>query len=298
MKCPFFMETNVLQCRASAFRKMIVHAPGQDGFGRCSSPGFAQCELYGEQPHEDDAVHGSCPFVAESVVQYCSASPVTKFIPYSEASLSRCGTEGFKYCGLYLGMASPGVPDLDPEAEPEAPPNLFYSPNHMWIDRTEEGNCHVGVDALLAKALGTAERISFMSTQGVERPAAVLTVNGVDWQMMFPNRIHITAPNYYLRADPAKVAADPYGTGWLFEGTDAPGSLHGLITGKAAAEWMHEESARLTRAVHEWISMPNADGPQMVADGGNFAPGFAKCMERESLLKLFHNFFSPFANWR
>jgi glycine cleavage system H lipoate-binding protein len=295
MKCPFFMETNVLQCRASAFRKMIVQSPGQDSHGRCSSAGFAECELYREQLHNEFA-DASCPFLEESAVQYCSAAPVTKFIPYSESILSRCGNDGYRYCSLYLGMAQPAAIDL--EAERAAPEQLYYSPNHMWLDRTVEGNCHVGVDALLAKALGAAERIAFMSSQGVERPAAVLTVNGLDWQMMFPNRIHISSPNYYLRAEPAKIMADPYGAGWLFEGTEEPGSLDGLITGADASEWMRQESARLTKAVHDWIATPEPGGARLVADGGDFAPGFAKYMDRESLLKLFHSFFSPLANWR
>ncbi len=295
MKCPFFMETNVLHCRASAFRKMIVQSAGQDGHGRCSSPGYAQCELYREQSHDEFPV-ASCPFLEESAMQYCSAAPVTKFIPYSESVLSRCGNDGYRYCSLYLGMSQPAA--IDPEAEPPAPEHLHYSPNHMWIDRTVEGNCHVGVDALLAKALGAAESIAFMSTQGVERPAALLKVNGLDWQMMFPNRINISSPNYYLRADPGKIMADPYGSGWLFEGNEVDSSLDGLITGAAAAEWMRQETGRLTKAVHDWIAAPQPGGARLVADGGEFAPGFAKHMDRESLLKLFHSFFSPLANWR
>ncbi len=229
-------------------------------------------------------------------MQYCAASPVTKLIPYSESVLSRCGNDGYRYCSLYLGMSQPVA--MDAEAEPAAPAHLYYSPNHMWIDRTLEGNCHIGVDSLLAKALGAADRVSFMSSNGVARPAAVLTVNGIDWQMMFPNRIHISSPNYYLRAEPAKIMADPYGAGWLFEGDEVEGSLDGLITGAEAADWMKEESARLTTAVHEWIATPREGGACVVADGGEFAPGFARHMDRDALLKLFYSFFSPLANWK
>ena len=118
MKCPFFMETNVLHCRASAFRKMIVQSAGQDGLGRCSSPGYPQCELYCEQSH-DGFAGASCPFLEESAMQYCSAAPVTKFIPYSESVLSRCGNDGYRYCSLYLGMSQPAAIDL--ESDPPAP---------------------------------------------------------------------------------------------------------------------------------------------------------------------------------
>lgn len=48
------------------------------------------------------AMESRCPFLQESQAQYCSAAAVTKFIPYSEAHLSRCGGENHRTCGVYL----------------------------------------------------------------------------------------------------------------------------------------------------------------------------------------------------
>ena len=45
-----------------------------------------------------------CPQRVESLMQYCSAAPVMRLVPWSEAAVSRCGSGAFHYCDLYLEM--------------------------------------------------------------------------------------------------------------------------------------------------------------------------------------------------
>jgi hypothetical protein len=94
----------------------------------------------------------------------------------------------------------------------------------------------------------------------------------------------LTACNLYLRADPARLASEPYSAGWLFEGKAAPETTANLLQGADARRWMDGEQHRMNEFLQE--------GTQLAADGGLFIPGVASLLEREQLLALFHEFFS------
>jgi glycine cleavage system H lipoate-binding protein len=299
---------------------MIVRLPGQLNEERCSSSEYRNCPA-AKQLHEDSPSLDHCPFLHESLVQYCAAASVTKYIPYSEAVLSHCGTESHKYCELFLAIASPEHPSVFETVVNNnvfdntkthlvdgvsVPGWLSYSPNHMWMDVSDDGLVHIGVDAFLAKVLGTLERLSFVTTKGTNRPTVVLTVSGVDLQMVFPNPIHITTPNTYLRTNPSKVLTDPYTLGWLFEGTEIRDhsskkdslSHEGLVTGKAALAWMQTETSRMSELVHVLSQNRDYHGNILMTDGGGAQRGFVQHLRRDETLNLFNEFFSPLAIWR
>ena len=168
----------------------------------------------------DEASLGHCPFLRESLMQYCGAAPVAKFVPYSESLLSRCGNDSHRYCELYLRHGAPASrrpTDVDGIADARlaaaTPPTTCG-----WTSR-EDGVCHAGIDAFLSRALGKVDRISYVWTKGRHRPTAVLTVAGVR-SAKWSSRIELllTNCNLYLRADPRGSTAEPYTGGWLFEG--------------------------------------------------------------------------------
>ena len=72
---------------------------------------------------------------------------------------------------------------------------LLYAGNHMWLDLTEDGVCHIGIDAFLSRALGKVDRISYVWTKGNHRPAAVITVGGMELELVFPNPLLVTGCN-------------------------------------------------------------------------------------------------------
>ena len=225
MRCPFLREAHVQSCQASPFRKQIVRS-GNAADERCGSAAWRDCSAARELTEEHPSA-GSCPFHAESLVQYCSAAPVTKFIPWSDQAFSRCGSESHRYCDLYLALARTSAPTAETgEPAPRSddadgipvPTWLWFAPSHTWLAVASDGVCHIGVDAFLARTLGGIDRVQFVTTKGLERPAAVLTVRDVDLTVSFPNPVFITGVNGALRADPARLARDPYGLGWLFEG--------------------------------------------------------------------------------
>ncbi len=295
MKCPFLREMEVKYCRQSASRKIAVRGSAT-GSELCSSPGFAGCPIF-LASRQEPALGEACPFLERSLAKYCAASPVTKLIPYSEALLSRCGNGGFRYCELFSAYLREPMEDAAMVDELAIPHHLAFMPNHMWIDAIGGGGYYIGIDALLARALGPVEALTFVTTEGVQRPTVAATVNGTDFQLVFPRPLLIRKANLYLRANPAKLAADPYATGWLFEVADPPGpsgldELRNVLRGAAAVNWMRCEADRVSRFVHEL-----AETGGLANDGGQFTPGLLAELERDTALRLFNEFFSPYREW-
>jgi glycine cleavage system H lipoate-binding protein len=288
MTCPFLKETQVRYCQTSAVRKVIPLAQAGRADEKCSSADHASCPVYRTQPQERPA-SGPCPYLGESLMQYCGAAPVAKLIPYSESLLSRCGNDGFRYCQLYLAMAHPNVEAEEVDGTP-LPGWLKYSANHMWLDVTDDGVCHAGIDAFLSRALGKIDRISYVWLKGHHRPTAVLTVEGLNLEVVFPNPVLLTNCNLYLRADPSPLTSQPYTGGWLFEGVPEPGALDNLLEGAGARTWMEREQRRINEFLQQQHSLPTA------ADGGQFVTGLARVLDRGQMLALFHEFFSPYAS--
>ena len=286
MTCPFLREAQVRFCHASSVRKMIpLRATGGGTDEKCSSAAYATCRVYQSSPI-DGAAGGPCPYVGESLMQYCAAAPVAKLVPFSESLLSRCGNDNHRYCELYTAMANPR--DRGDEVDGIAmPAELRYTANHLWLEVGEDGQCHAGIDAFLSRALGRVERIQYVWQQGLHRPAAILTAGGIEWEAVFPNPLLLTACNLYLRANPGRLATEPYTAGWLFEGNVVEGTTDDLMQAAPARSWMERDVRRIAEAVQQ--------GSGMLADGGLFAPGVLTLLDRESSPALFHDFFSPFA---
>lgn len=310
MKCPFLKETRVKFCQVAPIKKFIVSDQGDTEVEKCSTSSWTNCPV-AQQRIKEKGQYKQCPFLQESFVQYCSLSAITKFIPYNEAPFSRCTNANHHYCEHYLAMEKPdstgsSTPISDTKNVNDntardyridgirMPRKLQYSFNHMWMDISEEGMCHIGVNAFLSKVLGSIEAISFVTTKGVEKPTAIFRVNGVDLEIVFPKQLLITGLNSYLRAMPEKLTADPYGAGWLFEGqvpknTDDSISL---LKGQKALQWMKLEADRLTKFVHAELSQPKLEGKILMADGGVCIDSLASYLTRDDLHKLFHTFFS------
>ena len=290
MTCPFLKETQVKYCRNATVRKLIPLTGSGRTDEKCSTAGHTSCPAYAAQPADEPSA--TCPYLRESLMQYCGAASVAKFVPYSESLLSRCGNDSHRYCELFLGMAHPDLSgcEVDGIAMPDW---LRYAPNHTWLDMTDDGICHAGIDAFFGRALGKVERITYVWTKGLHRPAAVITVGGVEMEVVFPNLMEITNCNLYLRADPGRLSSEPYTGGWLFEGKPAPETCDNTLEGAGARQWMEREQRRINEFVQQGFNGPA--GPT-AADGGMFAPGLVHHLEREHARALFLEFFSPVAS--
>lgn len=313
MKCPFLRDANVKYCEASAYKKLIARAATVADAERCSSPRYMECPAAAARL-EPVPRWEHCPFLHESQAEFCAAAAVTKYIPATNDLLSRCNSDGHVYCELYLAHADPegdrrpkphgesrtqmptGVPLVDGIPVPR---ELSYSPNNMWLDVAEDGQCHVGIDGFAAKVIGRIEKVSFVTPRGSGRPVAVLRVNGADIQMVFPNAFNVTGANAYLRRTPEKLTDDPYGAGWLFEGFqhESIDVREGLIDGSNAFRWIGAELDRLNGFVHELTAAQQPDGARFMADGGAVEDGIASRLEREQLISMITEFFGSRRSW-
>ncbi len=104
MNCPFLREAQVRSCQASHVRKLIVDGIGTAADVTCLTEAHVNCASFHEQHAVSDGP-ARCPFLHERLMQYCGVQAVPKMVPYSE--LSRCGSESFRYCELYLDIARP-----------------------------------------------------------------------------------------------------------------------------------------------------------------------------------------------
>ena len=277
MRCPYLKDANVKLCGNSAWRKMIVQQAVDAADEKCSSSGFANCPAY-QRRSEEAPADSRCPYLEEKRAEYCAAARVPQLIPQTEAS-SRCKSDSYRYCNVFRGQ----VPRrLDEDVD--GPIELYYSVNHLWFDPGTDGGWHIGIDGLLAKVLGSVDRVTFVTLDGTERPAAILTVNGLDFEVVFPNPLPIGGANLHLRADPAGLTSDPYAAGWLFEGGRQGalnGATHGLMRGRTAMGWMRKDIARIGEFA----------GGDLMADGG-VPCDVMRRLERDRALPLFHELFS------
>ena len=314
MCCPFLRDATVNFCHEAPAAKALpleaIHAPSS----RCNRPEHVTC------PHAagrlTSAATTRCPSLVERQVQYCTAVSAPKLIPSHAILPNRCGTDAYRHCALYLDrsgagaaavMASAACPAGRPAASVEGitvPLELGYTANHLWVDRGDDGSCTIGVDAFLVRVIGNADRVTFVSSwQGVQ-PFAVLSVAGLELPLAFPYQLDPFVINYALRVEPERLANDPYGSGWLFEGrwtgpADVePASTRRLVTGSGALAWMRHEVERLSTLIHEQAGARSVRGVHTATDGGIFVAGVARALRREDALHLFSGFFPiPPANW-
>lgn len=301
MRCPFLGEAKVRFCSISAYRKPLPLDSIHESDQICSSADYVNCPVAQGQLEGRDNL-AQCPFLTEAQVQFCQAAPTTKFIPFSDDLRARCNGAGYRYCESYLQRARPNR-RFDPEqlgGEIPVPGDRAYARNHMWIDRGDDGVCCVGVDGFLARLLGAVGRVTFVSPLGSLKPSAVITVGEADLAMTFPDPVELTGANPLLRAHPEALTADPYGSGWLFEGRlTAPGGRSGedrasaeLLRGEEAVEWMRSETGQMTSLVHDLLSRRKHQEQELMGDGGIFAAGLARYLDRDELLSIFSRFFS------
>ena len=128
--------------------------------------------------------------------------------------------------------------------------------------------------------------------EGRHCPTAVLHGSGLDLEVVFPNPLLLTGCNLYLRADPARLASEPYTGGWLFEGMPLPETTKGLVKGATAREWMEQEQRRM----NEFLQQSQGPALRRRPTAACSARVWPRCCRRDRMLALFHEFFSPLAS--
>lgn len=293
MRCQFLREAQVRFCSASAYKKLIIRST-EPIAERCTSAQWTTCAAAKEH-REEHPQTAHCPFLQESLVQYCSLASVSKFIPYTDAAISRCNTDNHRYCAAFLEVAEPSSgknppPNTEVVDGIRIPGSMGFTRNHLWIEENEEGMLHLGADEFLARVLGRVDQLTYVTVKGNEQPTVLVHIQNLDLSLAFPGRISITGVNSTLRSSPQNIVTHPYTNGWLFEGKNLNGSEQ-LLRGAGAAAWMEEETRRLSEYVQQRLGSTTSLGTRLAADGGIPIHGLLCHLKREQALHLFNEFF-------
>jgi glycine cleavage system H protein len=189
------------------------------------------------------------------------------------------------------------VPHLAPAAD------VFVGPGHAWARLESAGTLRVGADGLAATLLGRIEAIEVAAPGTALRrgePLATFTAGGRRVVLPAPCDATVEARNASL--EPSRVAADPFGHGWLarLKPRSLGAALREMRIGEEAATWLREERNRLRDALVSATNSPAAVGatmadggvPFVAADGGELAPGAGQSLPPETFARIAGEFFS------
>jgi hypothetical protein len=155
VRCPFLREEQVKSCQAAPFRKSLARSFATGADERCTSPDHVGCPIAprSREAHPDAS---RCPFLRESLVQFCAAAPRTTYVPWSESPELRCANDGHRFCEPFLAAGGgaargPALPAPDYPEEARRPSwavcqyrDGSFTDNHLWLDAGDDGLCHIG----------------------------------------------------------------------------------------------------------------------------------------------------------
>lgn len=293
MKCPFLRESRVKYCQAAPYKK-VIELTADSSADLCTSSAFQGCAAFREQGGPRSIP--PCPFLHESRAQVCSQDPAVRHVPCSDQAHARCVTENHRYCEIYLSAThgAAALQGIERAFSVRLPPGFFLTRNHMWLDLSAEKNCHIGLDALLTRVLGRVDKLSFITSEGEQCPSVVITIHGANLHLVFPNPMQITGPNAQVRVDPERILIDPYGAGWLFEGTEPKEKdiRSGLLAGLEAQRWMEQEVQRVSDLIHQHAPAQDGKKRLLAADGGFPVEAAIKHMRRHEISQFFDELFT------
>jgi glycine cleavage system H protein len=143
--------------------------------------------------------------------------------------------------------------------------NLRYHPGHTWALGESPNFVRVGVDDFAAKLIGKPDEIALPKRgQWVRQGQKLFTImrNGGRAELVSPIEGEVTGLNEAVLKDPALLARDPYGEGWLVtvHAPDAQTNFRNLLSGTLARRWMEEAAARLRMSISATAGATAQDG--------------------------------------
>jgi glycine cleavage system H protein len=121
----------------------------------------------------------------------------------------------------------------------EIPPDLYYTEEHEWVDRTGNNTVRVGVTDYAQSQLGDVVFVQLPAV-GTEVTAGdsfgeVESTKSVS-DLYAPVTAKVVAVNGDLENTPQLVNSDPYGEGWMVDLQADPAALDNAISGLLDAD--------------------------------------------------------------
>jgi glycine cleavage system H protein len=121
----------------------------------------------------------------------------------------------------------------------EIPPDLYYTSEHEWVQRTADDTVRVGITDFAQSSLGDVVFVQ-LPDPGTDVTAGdsfgeVESTKSVS-DLYAPVTAKVVAVNGDLEGNPQLVNSDPYGEGWLIELRADAGSLGSGLEGLLDAD--------------------------------------------------------------
>lgn len=170
-------------------------------------------------------------------------------------------------------------------AEVHAPKGVFFSPGHTWAFLTQTGELRLGVDELLAQALGGADGVELPKPGSTLRKGEPMAkIHRLSRTLIVPAPVDgtVVSVNESLRHGPLPLDADPYGAFWFVtampvEHTEA---LAFLKVGDRAVQWLKGEMQKFVEFLAGRLT-PQALGVAL-PDGARPVVGAALALDEEA----------------
>jgi len=152
------------------------------------------------------------------------------------------------------------------------PRGVYLSGGHTWSRPDSSLGMRVGLDALVAHALGSAERVELPKAgQLVEAGERLFRVIRQGRELHIASSItgRVVAVNSRLARRPELVAKDPYGSGWIcaISPVRADPDAAPIRTGESAVLWLERELDRFREFLSRQVS-PDSALSATYPDGG------------------------------
>ena len=179
----------------------------------------------------------------------------------------------------------------------QVPEGIHLTGQHAWVKPNPAGGLEIGVDALIAHAVGAVRRIILPNvgdsvTAGqplfrLEREGRTITIPSA-----FTGRV--MAVNTRLAEQPGLLSSDPYEAGWVcyVTPTQVDKSAGGVRFGEQAVMWLEKEFVRFSEFVFAQVSPDLAVGATS-QDGGVPAVGCLSELSPAAWADFEANFLRP-----
>ena len=154
----------------------------------------------------------------------------------------------------------------------EIPRGFYLFEGHIWSHPDSSLGVRLGVDPLVAHALGTVEKVILPKLgQMVEAGQPLFRLERQGRGLIVESAVtgRVVALNTRLGKRPDSVAKDPYGSGWIcaITPTQSGASPNGMRCGQKAADWLEQEFYRFREFLSLQVS-PHLAVDITFADGG------------------------------
>ncbi len=171
---------------------------------------------------------------------------------------------------------------------PGFPPGYFFTPGHVWVNLRASGRVQLGIDELIGRLIGKADRIEMKKAKDKLHKGELLAkvIQG-------DKTIHVVSPiegtieqcNYELEDHPEEFAENPYTKGWLYliKPSNLSADLRNFAVADQTKSWWSQEINRLREFVQTRLPQPAMAG-LTYQDGGLPLDGLVAHFDRQAVL--------------